>query len=258
MKPAVLVVDDEAEIRRLLESALGAEGYQVLTAETVAQFRALDSAHNPDIYLIDVTLPDGNGFSLLKDLRQVTDKGIIMLTGRADEMDHVIGLEIGADDYITKPFRLRELCSRVNALHRRVARQSTVGPGISATDHAIGVANRAVPVVQGTTTSVPAEEPDFVFDGHRLSLPARALHAPDGDEIALTTAEFELLVALLQRRGHVLSRDQIMNAIKGRDWESYDRAVDGLVSRLRRKLGKAADGRGFIRTVHGVGYSFVA
>ncbi|WP_114964565.1 response regulator transcription factor [Alkalilacustris brevis] len=245
MKPVILVVDDESDIRNILQIALAAEGYDVFTAETAAQFRALDGEHDPDIYMIDVSLPDGNGFNLLKDLRRITDKGIIMLTGRSGEMDHVLGLEIGADDYITKPFRIRELCSRVNALHRRIARQQPAAKaaGGEATAMQPGGGNDA--------------EPDYAFDGFALRLAARQLRAPDGGEIALTTAEFDLLVALLGRRGQVLTRDQIMNAIKGRDWESYDRAVDGLVSRLRRKLGTPDGGGSFIRTVHGVGYSFV-
>lgn len=245
MKPTLLAVDDESEILGILTIALGAEGYNVITATTAEAFRRANAQENVDLYLIDVTLPDANGFTLIKELRRKTEKGIIILTGRSGETDHVVGLEIGADDYVTKPFRIRELCARVNAVYRRTARP----PAEAAEKPALPESAHAPAPGQG-----PA---DYAFEGFRLNLGARALHAPDDTEIELTTAEFDLLAELLRRRGQVLSRDQIMNAEKGREWESYDRAVDGLVSRLRRKLGRGiADGRNFIRTVHGVGYSF--
>lgn len=239
MKPLVLALDDERGILDLLSLALEVEGYEVVTTSTAAAFRAEAAVRDVAVFLIDLTLPDGNGFSLVKELRQSQKGGIIILSGRSSETDHVVGLEIGADDYITKPFRLRELAARVNAVYRR----------------------------SGTKTSaVPAEitpprskvDCDFVFEQYRLSIGARRVWQEGGKETELTTAEFDLLVALLRQRGQVMSRDQLMNAIKGRDWESYDRAVDGLVSRLRRKLQSEDGTRHFIRTVHGIGYSFAA
>ncbi len=240
MKIKVLAVDDEASILALLHIALDDEGFELSTAQTLEQFWQLDEAGEYDLYLIDVNLKDGNGLSIMRELRQKTDKGIILLTGRSSEIDHVVGLESGADDYITKPFRLRELTARMNAVYRR-----TVYSGLS---------------TAGDTKSESqggAQEYDFEFDGYRLQIAARTLWGRDNQEVLLTSAEFNLLVGLLKRRGQVLNRDQLMNAVKGQDWESYDRAIDGLVSRLRRKIQPLGQNSHYIRTVHGVGYMFV-
>lgn len=244
MKPTILAVDDEPAILGLLSIALGAEGYRVLTAENIKGFKQQDASEEVDIYLLDISLPDGNGLRLVKELRRSTDKGVIILSGRGEETDHVVGLEIGADDYVTKPFRLRELCSRVNAVYRRSRGDFRVNrvPAVAAPDV--------------RASSPVAAVADYEFDGFGLSLAARQLTGPNGVEIELTTAEFDLLAGLLDRRGQVLSRDQLMNTIKGRDWECYDRAVDGLVSRLRRKLSVREVKNSYIRTVHGVGYRF--
>jgi len=240
MKAKILAVDDEADILALLETSLVSEGFDVFTALSVADFRKLNSEHLFNIYLIDVGLPDGSGFSLVKELRKSSTAGIILLTGRSSETDQVVGLEIGADDYVTKPFRLRELAARVNAVYRRTAVHG---------DSGFNGPERAV-------TQLEVASFDFTFDGYKLSMSGRRLWAPEGTEIVLTTAEFDLLAALLKRRGQVLDRDQLMNAMKGRDWESYDRAIDGLVSRLRRKIPAVNRATHYVRTVHGVGYSF--
>lgn len=241
MLPRILAVDDEAEILNLLEAGLSAEGFAVATAGSIAEFWARESDFEADMYIVDLTLPDGNGFSVIRELRRRGDKGIIVLTGRGDETDQVLGLELGADNYVTKPFRLRELSARVNAVLRRTQ-------------------GRSAAVAAPVPAAPPATPPmriDHEFDGYRVMTAARQLLAPDGAEIYLTAAEFDLLAALLQRRGQVLNRDQIMNAIKGRDWESYDRVVDGIVSRLRRKIPVIGRRSHYIRTVHGIGYSFV-
>ena len=245
MKPTVLALDDEPEILKLLSSALGREGFDVLLAETIESFRALDAVTDVDVYLVDINLPDGNGFALIKELRLASDKGLIILSGRADETDHVLGLEIGADDYVTKPFRVRELCSRVNAVHRRARRHSDP----------VSTGRPNAPPENAVAANVE-ESVDFEFDGFRLNVASRQLTGPDQIEIELTTTEFELLTGFLRRRGQVLNRDQLMNTIKGREWESYDRAVDGVVSRLRRKLDAGNRKSSYIRTVHGIGYSF--
>jgi two-component system, OmpR family, response regulator len=242
MKPKILAVDDMPDVLAILDTSLTEEGYDVLTCTTAADFRRIDAVEDIDLYLIDVTLQDGNGFSLVKELRKGTDKGIILLTGRTSETDHVVGLEIGADDYVTKPFRIRELAARVNAVYRRSAARDS-RPDTSQRPE-------SQPLAQTTV--------DFAFDGYRLSVGGRRLWDPEGNEIEMTTAEFELLLALLRHRGQVLSRDQLMNAIKGREWESYDRAIDGLVSRVRRKIPPQGSAGQYIRTVHGIGYSFAA
>lgn len=124
MRPILLVVDDEPEILSLLSSTLTAEGFDVRVSTTAASFREINRREIVSLYLIDVNLPDGNGFSLVRELRADGGKGIILLTGRSSETDHVVGLEVGADDYVTKPFRLRELTARVNAVFRRTAQQT--------------------------------------------------------------------------------------------------------------------------------------
>lgn len=241
MKPKLLVVDDDPDILTLLNNALSGEGYDITTTSSAAEFRAAARDGDFEIFMIDVTLQDGNGFSLVKELRQSSDCGIILLTGRTSETDHVVGLEIGADDYVTKPFRIRELAARVNAVHRRTSQRAPSPPVTASTP----------------PPSVPAPSASEIsFDGYRLDAGSRRLWSAEGTEIDLTTAEFELLLALLRRRGQVLSRDQLMNAIKGRDWESYDRAIDGLVSRVRRKIPRVGGGSPYIRTVHGIGYAF--
>lgn len=238
MKPLVLAVDDEPGILELLRHALEFEGYSVLTTTTVAEFRILHAQNDVSIFIVDVALPDGNGFALVKELRQTTTGGIILLTGRDSETDQVVGLEIGADDYVTKPFRVRELSARVNAVYRRTSM------------------NQTAPTLPPPVVAPMGSAVDFEFDDYQLSITSRRLWHKDNGEIVLTTAEFDLLHALLRRRGQVLDRDQLLNAIKGREWESYDRAIDGLISRLRRKLPAGGRVTHYIRTVHGIGYSF--
>lgn len=251
MKLKVLAVDDETTILTLLRTALDSEGFDLRTTETVKKFRKMVLVEAFDLYLIDITLQDGNGLTLVRELRRESDAGIILLTGRTSETDHVLGLEMGADDYVTKPFRMRELAARMNAVYRRTGHpapaRSAQQPSSEAPQDTGGIARQGA-----------RQQCDFHFDGYRLRITERALWGHDNREIDLTSTEFNLLVALLTRRGQVLHRDQLMNAIKGRNWQSYDRAVDGLVSRLRRKIPRPDEGSHYIRTVHGVGYTFAA
>jgi len=239
MRPNVLVLDDEEQITNLLEAALSEDGCDVCTVGAISEFQEEQARQAFNIYIIDLGLPDGNGLSLIQQLSRDPTCGVIILSGRGAETDRIVGLEIGADDYITKPFKLRELMARVHAVLRRIQyHRRTQQEADNFRDSAT------------VTTSA------IHFDDYKLDLGARLLFGPDGGEIELTTAEFNLLAALLNRRGQVLSRDQLMNEIKGRDWESYDRAVDGLVSRLRRKIPIPRGCSHYIRTVHGVGYAF--
>ncbi|TGN49293.1 response regulator transcription factor [Paracoccus liaowanqingii] len=245
--PCVLAVDDEPEVLALISSALVAEGYHVVTAGSVAEFQVQDARRDVDIYIIDISLPDGSGFNIIKKIRQKSDRGIIVLSGRGSETDHVVGLEIGADDYVTKPFRLRELAARVNAVCRRTSSKIPIS-------HSKG-GIRAL----SDENSVSRElEPNLSFGIYRLNFPARRVWTLNMVEIDLTTAEFELLSVLIRKRNNVMSRGQIMNAIKGQDWEVYDRTVDGLISRLRKKLPPPEGVPHYIRTVHGIGYTFTA
>lgn len=245
--PCVLAVDDEPGVLSLISTALSSEGFDVVTAGSVAEFWRRDADCDADIYLVDITLPDGNGFNIVKELRRTTSRGILVLSGRGSETDHVVGLEIGADDYINKPFRLRELAARVNAVYRR---SSTSSMSTAATP------SGSEPT--GSVASAPEAEADIIFDDYQISLSGRRLWGPGKVEIDLTTAEFNLLAALVKRRKQVLSREQIMSEMKGGEGESHDRAVDGLVSRLRKKIPPRDSGPPYIRTVHGVGYSFIA
>lgn len=245
MKHTVLVVDDEPDITELIRYGLTEDGFEVLTAGSEAEFRAR-AANNPiDMFIFDLNLPDGSGLALVKEVRRASDVGIIILTGRASETDQIVGLEIGADDYVIKPFRMRELRARVNSVFRRT-KGARYGGGENTPTSAAPQAPAA--------PAHPA--PDITFDGYAIIIGGRQVLDPQGREIDFTTSEFDLLVALASRRGQVMSREQLMNAIKGRDWESYDRAVDGLVSRIRRKIPAPPGMAHFIRTVHGVGYTF--
>lgn len=239
MKPVVLILEDEAEIAAMLAGALESEGYDVLRVGTAAEFKSVVADTWIDLFLMDVNLPDGSGLGLVKEIRRVSDVGIILITGRSDEMDKVVGLEIGADDYIAKPFRIRELRARINSVYRRT-RANRFNPG------------GTLPVAAGGSDKGPS----LAFGSWHLFPESRRLTDDAEHEVRLTTAEFDLLAALLKNRNRVLTRDQIMNAVKGQDWASYDRVVDGLVSRLRGKLPVDGKMEHFIKTVRGVGYMF--
>mgnify|MGYP005850315897 FL=1 len=228
------MLDDDEGILRLVETALVGEGYDVRTAVSLSTFDAALTECDPDVYLIDVNLPDGNGRHLAGDLRARTDAGIILVTGETDSTDRILGLELGADDYISKPFNIRELRARVNAVFRRTAPLRRLQAGASAAD--------------------AQESPVLRFHGLSLNPLARRVIDGCGHEISLTTLEFDVLAALSANANRVLSRDQIMDHVRGPDWAAYDRSVDGLISRLRKKLFPDGHGEQKIRTVRGVGY----
>jgi len=226
----VLVVDDDGEIRRLLGEYLERNGFRVTLATDGSEMqRALDSSR-PDIIVLDVMLPGENGLSLCRNLRVRSGLPVIMLTARADEVDRVVGLEMGADDYLTKPFSLRELLARINSVLRRA---------------------RALPPVRGGAQRVR-------FGGWTLDLVARELVAPDGVVIALSSAEFRMLSVFIEHPNRVLSRNQLMDLTIGRDGAPFDRSIDVQVSRLRVRL--RDDGREprIIKTVRSEGYVLAA
>ncbi len=238
MPSRILLVEDDPDIGRLVVTGLEEIGLDVDKVSRISEFESAIGQKTYDLCMVDLGLPDGNGLQLVEDLRRRDGCGIIILSGRSAEIDRIIGLEVGADDYITKPFRMREMVARVRSVLRRV----------NETKRARSQAGGAPPET--------GEQVEIAFDGYRLLPASRRLVAPDDSEIHLTTAEFNLFSALVQRRGRVLSRDELMNAVKGRDWESYDRAIDGLVSRLRRKVPSPEGREPYIRTVHGIGYTF--
>ncbi|MEO8502399.1 MAG: response regulator transcription factor [Acidobacteriota bacterium] len=220
----VLIVDDDEKLNLLLAEYLGGFGFTVRSAtHPDAGLRAL-RAEAPDILILDVMLPDMDGFALCRKVRETSRVPIIMLTARGGVMDRVVGLELGADDYLPKPFEPRELVARIQAVLRR---------GIALEDDEIlRIGNLEV---NGTARSARLE----------------------GKDLGLTMAEFELLRLLVRNRGRVLSRDRILEATRGLDWEAFDRSIDVLVSRLRQKLGDDPRRPGFIRTVRGSGYSYI-
>jgi len=237
MRRRVILVEDDDAIRSLLTWILEHEGFQVSGVGSIAEFHAMEGRETADLYLIDVGLPDGSGISVLREVAQYPGSGVIVLTARAEETDKVIGLELGADDFVTKPFRRRELLARINAVLRRVAPEDP-SPRLPFAAEQVGDA-------------------ELSFDGYRVRWSSRQVFAPDNEEVSLTTAEFDLLMAFLRRRGQTLSRERLISLLNGRGREVNERMIDGLVSRLRRKL-PPPEGRSspFIRTIHGTGYAF--
>jgi len=243
LRPRVLVLDDEEGIRTLVANDLEMEGFAVTAVGTIAEAEQAAQTASFDVYILDVMVPDGNGMNFARDIRRSSDAGIILLTGRGEETDRVVGLEIGADDYVVKPFRPRELRARVNAVHRRTR--------LAAPRAATPVAAEA----NGTSSHVQtSEDPVVTFHGLQMREASRTVLAASDEVVDLTTLEFDVLRVLLRNRNRVLSRDQIMDQVKGQDWAAYDRAVDGLISRLRQKLYPDGSGVHRIKTIRGVGY----
>ncbi len=222
---SLLVVDDDPDLRSLLQDYLGEQGYTVRTAaEGTALWAAL--AEQPaDLIILDVMLPGTDGLELCRLLRARMSTPILMLTARGDEMDRIIGLEMGADDYLPKPFHPRELLARIRSIFRRVAQTGSGSPART---------------VQ--------------FDGWTLDLAAHHLIRADHVVVPLSTGEFRLLKALAEHPNQVLSRDQLMDALAGRDADPFDRTIDVMISRLRRRLGDDAREPALIKTIRNEGY----
>lgn len=225
----VLVIDDDRSISLLLGEGLASEGFTVEVAETGEDGLRHLEQHGADIVLLDVMLPGINGFEVLRRLRGRWTVPVIMLTAKGDDIDRIVGLEIGADDYLPKPFNFRELVARIHAILRRSNPVAAQGGPKSGT---------------------------FVRSGVRLSESARSVSC-DGRPIDLTTSEFDLLHAFLHSPGEPLQREVLCRAVFDREYTVYDRSIDGLVSSLRRKLGPTPDGLERIKTVRNLGYLFV-
>lgn len=227
--PTVLVVEDDVEIRRLIGALMRKEGFAVEEAgDALAMDEAMARAA-PDLVVLDLMLPGEDGLAICRRLRAVSQVPILMLTAKSDEIDRVVGLEMGADDYLTKPFGPRELLARVRALLRRA---------------------------KPTPAATPSRR--FAFDRFVADLDARQIADLDGATLTLTSAEFDLLACMVQRPRRVLTRDQLLDWIHGRSADPFDRTIDMLVSRLRRKLDTASPGSNLISTVRNGGYLFTA
>ncbi|MGE5793057.1 MAG: response regulator [Bacteroidota bacterium] len=232
----VLIVDDDRAVRDMLAEYLATHGYEVAQADGGAAMRTELERGVPDVVLLDIGLPGEDGLSLARYLRERYDLGIIMVTGAGEVVDRIVGLEMGADDYVAKPFDPRELRARLKSVMRRVqARSAPAAPAAPA-----GAPEARIPV------------------GRRLlDLKSHQLFERDGTEVALTTMEFELLKAFVEHPNQVLSRDRLLTLTRNREWEPFDRSIDIRIARLRRKIEDDPENPKVIRTMRGAGYMFV-
>ena len=233
----ILIVEDDASVRKMLAEYLGTHGYEVVQADRGTAMREAVERSLPDVVLLDVNLPGEDGLTLARFLRERFDVGIIIVTGASEVADRVAGLEVGADDYIVKPFDPRELRARVKSVLRRMQARA---PAASAASAAAGKPPSRVPVGLCTVD----------LDSHQL-------FAADGSEIPLTGMEFDLLKVFIERPNQVLNRDQLLTLTRNREWEPFDRSIDIRIARVRRKIEADPERPQAIRTVRGAGYMFV-
>jgi two-component system, OmpR family, response regulator len=228
----ILVVDDQQEICDLVREYLSDEGFRVSTANDGAAMRETMARDAVDLVILDLVLRGEDGLQLARELRSQSDIGIIMLTGRGETVDRIIGLEMGADDYLSKPFHLRELLARVRSVLRRGASRG------------------------GDKSGAPRSRVRFA--GWTLDLASRELMSPSGEDVRLTTGEFELLAAFVNHANQVLSRDRLLDLSRHREAGPFDRTIDVQVGRLRRKLEDDPKNPTLIKTVRAGGYMFTA
>lgn len=240
-KPHIVIVDDEQRIRTMLRRYLTDEGFSVAEAGDGAALREIFDRQPADLVLLDLMMPGEDGLSVARYIRQRSKTPIIMLTGKGDVIDRVAGLEAGADDYIGKPFHLREVLARIRTVLRRAQAAAEVPASPTA-----------------TKSSGKADHEVLTFQGWHLDLLKRELRRPSGDVVSLTTGEYELLCAFARSPNRVLNRDQLMDLVKGRDWAANDRAIDAQVVRLRKKIESDPKSPELIKTVRGSGYIFAA
>jgi two-component system OmpR family response regulator len=228
--PNILVVEDDRETRTLIAKYLRTNACNVTTANDGREMVRAMTDHRVDLLILDVMLPGEDGLSLCRKVRAESQTPIIMLTARGEDIDRILGLEMGADDYLAKPFNPRELLARINAVLRRQAAVQTVG----ATDGATAL----------------------TFLGWRIDFRLRELRNPAGARVAMTSAEFDLLRTFCERPGRVLSRDSLLDLTHGRNVGSFERSIDVMVSRIRRKIEPDPQNATMIKTVRSCGYMF--
>ena len=239
MKPAshIAVLDDEIDITLLLANYLQGHGFRVTQVHNGRALMALMETDPAELVLLDLGLPGEDGFSIARRMRESWRCGLVIVTGRGDAVDKVVGLEVGADDYVTKPFDLRELVARVKAVLRRLTPEM---PGASA---------------PAALAAAPADR--LRFAGWQLDTAARSLRNPHGDEVTLTGGEFDLLQAFARHPGRVLSRDFLLEQTRGREAAPFDRTIDVQVGRLRKKIEADPEDPQLIKSVRGAGYILV-
>lgn len=224
----ILVVEDEPITRDQLVSYFEDEGFRVTSTGSGDEVLPLVTDSDVILVLLDIKLPGKDGLTLTREIRSQTDVGIILVTSKQEQIDRILGLESGADDYVTKPFDPRELLSRARNLIRRVHIQQK----------------------QRRKNHIR------IFEGWQLDLNKRELTSPDGVQTTLSAGEYQLLLAFMEQAGEVMNRDQLMNRIRNREWFPDDRYIDVLVGQLRKKLGERAANAKIIATIHGTGYLF--
>ncbi|OYY78522.1 MAG: DNA-binding response regulator [Sphingomonas sp. 28-62-20] len=231
-QPHLLLVDDERSIREPLAQFLQKQGFRVTQASDAAAARTRLAAYAIDLIILDIMMPGEDGLSLTRHIRETSEIPVILLTARSEETDRIVGLEMGADDYVVKPFSPRELATRAKVILRRAAS---------------GGARQHAP-----------DSGSYAFAGWVLKTGERALVDREGVSVALSTGEYNLLLALAQRPRQVLTRDQLLDLTQGREAAAFDRAIDNQISRLRRKIECDAKAPDLIKTVWGGGYTLAA
>ena len=222
----ILVIDDDIKLTSLLEEFFSTHKFKIKSInESINAIEAIDK-YTPDLIILDITLPELDGFQVLRKIREEHDTPVIMLTARGEISDRVIGLDLGADDYMPKPFEPRELLARVHSILRRVNDPSSM-----------------IDILEFENLVIDKMKQEVVLDQ---------------EPVHLSTTEFEALVLIAEHAGETLDREFLVENLRGIQWQSFDRSIDVLVSRLRNKLGETPDHTRFIKTVHGVGYIFIA
>ncbi len=224
----ILIVEDEPITREQLVSYFEEEGFQVSSTGSGSEVLPMVADNEVILVLLDIKLPGKDGLTLTREIRAQSDIGIILVTSKQEQIDRILGLESGADDYVTKPFDPRELLSRAKNLIRRVHIQQS----------------------QRRKNHIHS------FDGWQLDLNKRELTSPEGQQTTLSAGEYQLLLAFMEKAGEVMNRDQLMFRIRNREWFPDDRYIDVLVGQLRKKLGERAANAKIIATIHGTGYLF--
>jgi two-component system, OmpR family, response regulator len=239
---SVLIVDDDPDIRELLTTYFEGQGIFAMQAEREAQMWEQIDACAPDVILLDVNLGAEDGFAIARKLRQTWHGGLLMVTGRGDMVDRVVGLELGADDYVAKPFQLRELLARVRSVGRRVVRENL------SNNSASGSPEPTPPTVDTASC--------IVFEQFSLFRSARELRDAAGNVVSLTTGEFDLLCVLVDNAARVLSRDELLRHTHNRNAGPFHRTIDVQIGRLRKKLLDIGPTPRIVKSVRGAGYVF--
>lgn len=227
----IVIVDDDSDVRDIIRACLEPEGYHVSEATNEAELLHMLQSETVDLITLDLKLKHEDGLAIARRVRQRYNVPIIMITGKGEPLDRVVGLELGADDYISKPFHIREVLARVRSVLRR---------------NAVAAKEDALPVHQ------------YIFGGWTLDCQTRELESPKGLKARLTNAEFELLETFLANPNRILTREDIMELTKGTSWFGNDRLIDNQVGRLRRRMASLHDAEGLIQSVRSMGYIFTA